>query len=160
MSPSVLVALRGFDDDVERFAIGHQAHAIGALLGQNLVQGLIGFLDIKFEVLGGQLLVVEGGAFQRGSLVGLGLANEDGVDDLLAVDRVGHADAEIFVAEDLALLGVLVRHVEVDDFLVIGGVLQVEEGVIALLLVVEQHRLVGVGVEVAHLVVDFAVGWP
>ena len=62
----------------------------------------------------GELLVVPGMARARPGLVGLGLAEIDDVDDLLAVDAERQRLAELLVGEHLPHLRVLVGDVQVD----------------------------------------------
>ncbi len=131
-----LVGIGGNDVDGHEhlLPVGAQAEALAVLLVQaDLVEQGVRLGRLVLGELLGRLLIVPGMLGPGSELPGLALAEEDDVDDLLAVDAHRKRLPELLVREELALLGVLVRDVQVDLHHLAVGVDQVEQPVAALL---------------------------
>ena len=117
--------------------------ALAVLLRQQLVEDRVGGVRVVLGVLRRQPLVVERVGRRDRRLRRRALADEDRVDQRLPVDGDRQRLAELAVVEQLVLHRVEVVEVELEDHDVRRGLLQRVEVVAALLLVVEEHRLVG-----------------
>ncbi len=145
------------DGEEHLLPVGTQAEALRVLLVvAELVEDRVRLLGIVVRELARQLLVIPGMARARPGLVGLGLAEIDDVDDLLAVDAQRERLAELLVGEHLPHLRVLVRDVQVDLNLLRAGCDELDKAVVALLHVLRERRLVLQGVDVALLDVQAA----
>ena len=149
----------GIDDHIETngLAIRAKPDAIAVLIGVKAIQDLVSLCHVILGVLGRQFFVVVFAGGLGRALVGDALADEDRIDDLLAIDGVGERDAEVLVLEDLIQDLIRGVQVEVEHQRVCGVANLIEEVIVALLHIVEVDGLVlqRVGVVVHKL--DFAV---
>lgn len=127
------------------------------LFRQDPVEDRIGGVGVVFGVLGRQPLVVERIAGPDRGLGRASLADEDRVDQRLAVDGDRQRLAELAVVEQRVLHRVGMVEIELKDHDVRRGLLQRVEMEAALLLAVEEHGLVGGRADVLVHDVDLAL---
>ena len=103
------------DHDDRRLPVGHQADAVGvALLEADLVQELVGLLEIVGRPLGGVLGLEQHRARHDGVVGGLGEPDERHLVELVAVYGERQRPAEADVAVELAPIVVLGVEVGID----------------------------------------------
>src|SRR5690606_16653718 len=104
VDPEVLQRRAGYlDGEAHALPVGSEPKALTVAFGEpGSVQVLVGLVEIELGVLLAEALVKELRLPSGCRLPRLTLALENCVDELFAVDRVGQADAKVFVAEYLA----------------------------------------------------------
>ena len=117
--------------------------ALAVLVGQERVEHRVRRVGIVLGVLLGELLVVERIALADRGLRRRALPHEHRIDQRLPVDGERERLAEVLGVEQRVLDRVEMVEVELEDHDVRRGLLQRIEAVVARLLAIEQHRLVG-----------------
>ena len=148
----------GLHDERQGLTVGAEEVAVCVPFGHaGVCQVLVGKILVELCIERIPLFVVElCHVLRNGALHRFALADVKYIDDLLAVEAVGHGDTEVLVVKDFAHALIFVVQVEVEP----GGIAdaaRLEELVFTWFAIVGDNGFVVIGVEVAAHHVDFAV---